>query len=134
MFLLDVPKCKSIPEITCQNEVELYTFFSFFPFWLSWRFLMAAKKKWPPKKMAAKKKWPPKIWPNDVFICFNYFDEASIQTHYMNNTKVILKYVPCSWVCIIFGFLAIFKIFFKIWWPRKSNPNPPSHFFGQKQY
>ena len=54
MFLLDVPKCKSIPEITCQNEVELY-FFSFFPFWLSWRFLMAAKKngrqkKWPPKK------------------------------------------------------------------------------------
>ena len=127
MFLLDVPKCKSIPEITCQNEVELY-FFSFFPFWLSWRFLMAAKKN------GRQKKWPPKIWPNDVFICFNYFDEASIQTHYMNNTKVILKYVPCSRVCIIFGFLAIFKIFFKIWWPRKSNPNPPLPFFGQKQY
>ena len=59
MFLLDVPKCKSIPEITCQNEVELY-FFSFFPFWLSWRFLMAAKKngrqkKWPPKKNGRQK-------------------------------------------------------------------------------
>ena len=130
MFLLDVPKCKSIPEITCQNEVELY-FFSFFPFWLSWRFLMAAKKKWPPKKMAAKKKWPPKIWPNDVFICFNYFDEASIQTHYMNNTKVILKYVPCSWVCIIFGFLAIFKIFFKIWWQRKVTQTPPPIFLDK---
>ena len=106
-------------------------FFFIFPFLVKLEVLNGCQKKWPPKKMAAKKKWPPKIWPNDVFICFNYFDEASIQTHYMNNTKVILKYVPCSWVCIIFGFLAIFKIFFKIWWPRKSNPNPPPIFLDK---
>ena len=106
MFLLDVPKCKSIPEITCQNEVELY-FFSFFPFWLSWRFLMAAKKKWPPKKMAAKKKWPPKKNGRQKYDQMMYLYVLIIlmklQTYYINNTKVIfIFYMLLRQQCSIF--------------------------------
>ena len=91
MFLLDVPKCKSIPEITCQNEVELYIFF---PFCLSWRFLMAAKKngrqkKWMPKKNGRQKY-------DQMMYLYVLIILMKLQTHYMNNTKVILKYVPCS--------------------------------------
>ena len=61
MFLLDVPKCKSIPEITCQNEVELYTFFFIFPFLVKLEVLNGRQKKMAAKKNGRKKKMAAKI-------------------------------------------------------------------------
>jgi uncharacterized membrane protein len=86
---------------------------------------MAAKQKFPPKKMAVKKN-------DQMMYLYVLTILMKFQTHYMNNTKVILNYVPCSLFCIIFGFLAVFQIFFQNLMAAKSDPNPPSHFFWTK--
>ena len=124
-----------------KNEVKF--FFHLFPFgflvnlifnylfcllYNAWRFIMinGHQTKIAAKKMAVKKT------PNDLFICFNYFDEVSDSLQYMNNTKVILNYVPCSWFCIFFGFLEVFRSFFSEFDGSESDSNPLPIFFWTK--